>query len=695
MTTSNTTPTWYSIRPAAVAAAASAQGAAPQAAAEIWIYGDIGESWYEESTSAASFVRELNALDADAITIRINSFGGSVPDGLAIYNAIKRHKAHVTTAVDGIAFSCASLIAMAGDTVEMAENAMLMIHAPWTYASGNATDLRAIADQLDTWAAAMAGSYGARMGDNTAALALLTDGADHYYTADQALAEGLVDLVGVANPVAASARAGVPANRYRPQASATAPGPSATAAAAAKPKEATPMPMTIPTPAAAQTTATPVAAAAVPDAQAILAAESARRSAIRAAFEPHASKPGVSDLQRTCEDNTATTVEAAGLQLLAHLGKTMTSATGGQMIATVEDEADKFRSAAQQAILARAGAAGEKIDHANPLRGATLLDIAKASLRRAGKADDGLPMGVVASAFTQSGSDFPILLENAMHKTLQATYAAAALTWNRFCATGSVSDFRDHKRYRVGSLGNLDEKNELGEFKNKAIPDGERATIAAKTVGNIINLSREAIINDDLGAFMGLAAMQGRAAARTVEAYVYALLAQNGGLGPVMADGKTLFHADHGNVTTAAALSMAALDADRVAMASQRDVSGADYLDLRPAVLLVPIGLGGTARSINDAQYDPDTANKLQKPNIVNGLLRDIVDTPRLTGTRRYLFADAAEAPVLEVAFMNGMQTPVLENETGFTVDGSRFKVRLDFGVAAIDYRGAVTNAGQ
>ena len=91
---------------------------------------------------------------------------------------------------------------------------------------------------------------------------------------------------------------------------------------------------------------------------------------------------------------------------------------------------------------------------------------------------------------------------------------------------------------------------------------------------------------------------------------------------------------------------------------------------------------------------NPDTANKLQRPNMVNGLFRDIVDTPRLSGTRRYLFADAMEAPVLEVAFLDGSQTPYLEVQNGFDVDGARYKVRLDYGVGAVDYRGAVTNAG-
>jgi hypothetical protein len=70
------------------------------------------------------------------------------------------------------------------------------------------------------------------------------------------------------------------------------------------------------------------------------------------------------------------------------------------------------------------------------------------------------------------------------------------------------------------------------------------------------------------------------------------------------------------------------------------------------------------------------------------------VDTPRLAGTRYYMFADPAEAPVIEVAFLDGVQEPAIEMERGFDVDGTRYKVRLDFGVAAIDWRGAVTNAG-
>ena len=439
-----------------------------------------------------------------------------------------------------------------------------------------------------------------------------------------------------------------------------------------------------------------------PTAAEVLAADKARRAGVRAEFAVAAKMAGADAstlalLQQECEDDEHCTAEAAAKKILAAMARDV-QPIGATHVETVEDEADKRRDGIVSALLARAGVADAQTRErarASQYRGAKLLDLARASLDRAGIKHGHMDqMQLVGAAFTQGTSDFPILLENAMHKTLQQAYATAPDTWSRFCAVGAVTDFRDHPRYRVGSLGNLEALNELGEFRNKSIPDGERAKVRAGTKGNLINLSRQAIINDDLGAFIGLAAAAGRAAKRTVEADVYAMLALNGGAGPTMEDGKALFHTDHGNLTTAAALSMAALDLDRVAMASQTDVGGNDFLDLRPAVLLVPLALGGSARVINGAQYDPDTANKLQRPNIVNGLFRDIVDTPRLSGTRRYLFADPAEAPVLEVVFLDGNDTPYVESENGFSVDGTRWKVRLDFGVGAVDYRGAVMNAG-
>jgi hypothetical protein len=377
-----------------------------------------------------------------------------------------------------------------------------------------------------------------------------------------------------------------------------------------------------------------------------------------------------------------------------------------------EDSRDKWMRGASAWLVQRAAVGGIVAEHAKrngdkidldpgEFRGLRLIDLARQSLERAGVRTAGmLPMELVGQALTQrsatpaaSTGDFPILLENVLYKVLLAQYGVTPDTWPKFCKTGSVSDFRASKRYRLGSFGTLSALNELGEFANKSIPDGERQSLIAGTKGNIISISRQAIINDDMGAFSSLATALGRAAKLTVEVDVYALLALNGGLGPLMSDGLALFNAAHNNITPGAALGSGAIDLDRVAMASQKDQSNNEILALTPAVLVLPIGLGGVARQINTGQYDFDST-KFQAPNRVGGLFRDIVDTARITGTRRYLFADPGMAPTIEVAFLDGQQQPFMDIQQGWRVDGVEWKVRLDYGVAAIDHRGAVTNAG-
>lgn len=691
-TPADTAAPWYSIRQKTLAAPVAGQGegiqASVQSEAEIFIYGDIGESWWADTVTAAQFVKDIAAITAQAITIRINSFGGSVPDGVAIYNAIKRHSAQVTTVVDGVAMSIASLIAMAGDTVEMAENAILMVHAPWTGVAGNSAAMREAADMLDQFASAMATSYAAKTGKPVPEmLALLTDGVDHYYTATEAKDLGFIDAITTGLPVAASAHLRVQAKtRFtRPVAEAT---PT---------MKAPTMPQAVTTTAAS----TPQAAAADTSAavQAALAQDGTRREAIHASFAKFAERDGVAALRAACQNDHACTVEAANLKLLAHLGKDSTPVAGHIIVNTVKDESDKHREAMVQSVLARANVAVDKTgpvraDSSNPYRGRKLLALAEMSLIRAGIRTEGMDQrAIVAAAFTQGTGDFPILLENVMHKTLLGAYALQADTWTAFCARGSVSDFRAHNRYRVGSLSNLESKTELGEFRNKTIPDGEKASITAATKGNIINISREAVINDDMGALTGLAASLGRAAKRTVESDVYATLALNSGMGPTLGDGVTLFHANHNNVSTGAP-TVTSFEAARVVLSAQRDVSGNDYLALTPAVWLGPDGISGQARVVVNSTYDPDAANKLQRANIAAGMVSTIVGTPRLSSTPWYFFADPSQAPVLEVAFLDGIDTPYIELENGFSVDGARWKVRLDYGIAGVDYRGAVRSTG-
>jgi ATP-dependent protease ClpP protease subunit len=727
------TPKWYAIRKIAAVAAAAA-GVMAASSAEILIYGHIGESWREDTVTAREFVAELSDLDVEQITVRINSLGGSVPDGLAIYNAIKRHKAKVAVEVDGVAFSIASLIAMAGDTVRMASNAMMMIHAPWGIMAGNAAELREQADVLDTHATAMAASYVAKTGRPQAEiLPLLTDGKDHYYTAEEAKAEKLIDAIGESNAPAALAGAAMAlASSYRDMPAAwlqacgvkPAAAPAASSAAsAAQPQETDDMKAirfasllavsalmnaagadgTIQhgTGTGAQGSGAGAGTGAQPaqltEAQRleVLAADRTRQTAIAAQLQPFMQRDGAQALLTQLQGDPAMTAEAAGPKILAFLAQGTEPVAAGRVI-TVEAEADKQRHAQVNVLLARAGvrmADGKPvvIDASNPFRGHTLLDLAKAALARAKVRTEGMDkMAIVAAAFTQTSSDFPILLENTMNKTLQAAYGLQPLTWSRWCKKGSVSDFRAHNRYRRGSFGNLDVVNEAGEYKTKAVPDGEKARITAVTKGNLVNLTRVAIINDDLDAFVGIASDLGMAAARTVEADAIGVLTTNAAL---VQDNVQLFHATHLNVGTAAVPTVASFDEARQLMAKQTNVGGNDYLDLRPAIWLGPVAQGGEARVVNESQWDND-GTKLQKPNKVRGMFSEIIDTPRLTGTAWYALADPSICPTVEVAFLDGVETPYLELQNGFTVDGAVWKVRLDYGTAAVDFRGAVRNAG-
>lgn len=334
-------------------------------------------------------------------------------------------------------------------------------------------------------------------------------------------------------------------------------------------------------------------------------------------------------------------------------------------------------------------------------RGMSLFDLARESLERNGVRTRGMDrqklVGVALTHRAASG-DFPILLENTMHKTLQAAFALQPDTWTRFCKAMDVRDFRSANFYRSGSFGTLDTITESSEYQNKAIPDGAKIAISTATKGNIISLSRRAIIDDDMSALADLAMKLGRAARLSIESDVYALLAQNGGLGPTQTDTFPFFDsAARGNVNgTGAGLAVSAIDADRVIMSRQQDLGSNDYLDLKPAVLLVATELGGAARVINDAAYDVTGSSAFEMPNRVRGLFREVVDSPRLTGTRRYLFADPSVCPAIVVAFLEGQgQAPVIETQNGWRVDGVEWKVRIDYRAQMFDPAGAVTNAGQ
>lgn len=374
-----------------------------------------------------------------------------------------------------------------------------------------------------------------------------------------------------------------------------------------------------------------------------------------------------------------------------------------QTVVVVTDQLDKTRSLMEIGLSRKLGViqnsdiTREEIVASEQYRSMSVLDMARTWMLDAGIQEAGrmsTPELATRALISSSSSDFPVLLEGSARRTLEKEYKIIPDTWSKIADTGSVSDFRDFSRVRGGTIGNLEEINENGEFKNEPIPDGAAEKVSVKEYGKTLNVTRKMLINDDLGALTRLAAQLSRGAKRTIEKKFYEVLQMNSGFGPTMADGLPLFDAAHGNIITAAAFSSASVTAMKQKIAKQMDLSANDYLDLVLHTLLVPTELEDAANLVNDSQFS-NKVNVFQEPNVNRGVFKQIVTSPRLTSAiRTYGFADKVLEPVLEVTFLNGNQTPYLEQREEFDVSGIRWKVRHDFGISGVGYKGAVLNAG-
>lgn len=161
--------------------------------AEIYLYGIIGADWFGDGVTAKKFADDLKALGSvKTIDLRINSEGGSVFDGKAMYSLLVEHKAKIITHIDGLAASAASFIAMAGDEIEIAEGGFVMIHNAWMFAMGDARELRRTAELLDTVNGTILDVYAARTKGDKKEIARMMDD-ETWLTAADAVKHGFAD----------------------------------------------------------------------------------------------------------------------------------------------------------------------------------------------------------------------------------------------------------------------------------------------------------------------------------------------------------------------------------------------------------------------------------------------------------------------------------------------------------------------
>lgn len=363
----------------------------------------------------------------------------------------------------------------------------------------------------------------------------------------------------------------------------------------------------------------------------------------------------------------------------------------GVSVTMGEAESDKFRAAAQDAVLMAAGIpVADAAPGAQELRGHSMVELARESLQREGlQANFGDNMELARQAIN-STSTFPAIMANLANKSVMVGFNEAETTYQIWAGKGSNRDFKEAARVALSEAGNLELVPEGGQFQQDFLGEASARTKVA-TYGKLFSLTRQAIINDDLGLFSKIATKYGSAAKRLVNKMVYAQLTGN----VKMQDNVALFDSKHGNVAgTGEALSVKAIAKAITAMRRQKGITGDATLNITPKYLVVPPELEMTAYQIVNSTAAVDGVNS----GVVNpykGRFVVVADAELTDPDAWYLVADASQHDTIEVTYLNGVETPRLETRQGFDVDGIEYKVAFDCGVSALDFRGVFKNAGK
>ncbi|WP_080473428.1 ClpP-like prohead protease/major capsid protein fusion protein [Serratia marcescens] len=679
------TTTTITQRPKAVATARGGDGkswfsirASSQNTADISIYDEIG-FW---GITARQFAEDLAALGpVSHINLHIHSPGGDVFDGIAIYNLLKNHSASKTVYIDGLAASMASVIAMVGNPIIMPENAMMMVHRPWGIAGGDADDMRNYAELLEKMETVLIPAYAEKTGKSPEEItALLAD--ETWMSGSECVAQGFADKV--LSPVKAMAQ--IQSKRieefeHMPN--------------SIKNMIVQPQASTTQQPVPAATTVSHPAPPAV-DETAIRAQEreSQRQRVEQITTLFNRLGPSHTELMVKCVGDVNCSFEQAKDSLLEVLASqitpvdTTTSPVNKPNAHIYAGNGNIVGDGVRASLMARAGyIEGER---SNPYNAMTLRELARMSLTERGIGIASYnPMQMVGLAFTHSTSDFGNILIDVANKSILQGWEDAPETFELWTKKGQLSDFKTAHRVGLGGFPSLRKVREGAEYKYVTTTD-KQATIALATYGELFSITRQAIINDDLSMLTDVPMKLGRAAKATIADLVYDMLVSNPKLST---DGLPLFDAKHDNISSGV-VDVATIDKARQLMRRQKE--GERHLNIRPAFMLVPTALESTANQvIRSASVKGADVNA----GIINPVkdFATVIAEPRLddASSSDWYLAAAKGTDTIEVAYLNGVDTPYIDQQQGFESDGVTTKVRIDAGVAPIDHRGLVRVTGK
>lgn len=375
---------------------------------------------------------------------------------------------------------------------------------------------------------------------------------------------------------------------------------------------------------------------------------------------------------------------------------------GGTQIDIIRDEGETRRQGMVDALAARmARAGGERNvqipDHARAYGEMGLVEIAAecigygGALRTARQVGEVMERAFEFRAFAgHSVSDFPAIFLDAMNKRLLARYQTATPTYRLFCAPYTAVDFRSMNVIRAGDFPSLQPVAENGEIKAGTFSESkEKFQVSA--YGVMLNISRQMIVNDSLGAIDQVLSSAGIRVSDWENAQAFAVLVSNSGVGPTMlTDNAAMFHASHGNLAGAgAAIAIDSVGSGRAAMMKQKTLDGITA-NFTPETLLCSPDKLVLAEQLLTA------ITPAQIGNVVPESLRRLkpVADANLAGNPWFLFANPGIAPNFVYGNLEGYEGPRLSSKERFSVQGMSVKLEHDFGVGGIDFRGGYRNPG-
>jgi hypothetical protein len=401
---------------------------------------------------------------------------------------------------------------------------------------------------------------------------------------------------------------------------------------------------------------------------------------------------------------TGGTLDQARAAVLDELAR-RDAAQGGHRnvgsVQTVVDAQDVQLRGIEEAINHRLDARVKLGDNGRQYRGYSLLEIGREYLTARGVETRGMDRMRLATellTFRSPGlhgtSDFASLMANVANKRLRTAYDENAGTYGIWARRApNAPDFKSINVTALSGAPDLLQTNEAGEFRYGTMRDGA-TTYSVVTYGRIVALSRQAIVNDDLRGFDRLVAAFGNASRRLENRTVYSILTTNAA---ISLDGVALFSGVSGNRTQSnvqtgagSALQLSSLNTGRAAMRVMRGLNG-EELNVVPAYLIVPAALEHTAYQFTSSSFVPALPGSINEYREGGRTALTPVVEPLLDAnstTQWYLAANSSQIDTVEYCYLDGAEGPVIESDVGFEVDGVSYKCRLDFGAAAIDFRG-------